>query len=297
MKHVFIINSQIKKRKRMKFYNSIRSIYKEEDILIKETSYSGHAKEIAKEISSTDENIRIYACGGDGTIHQIVNGIKDFSKVELAIIPLGTGNDFIKSFKSLTKKDFINLNNYQHPHTITCNLLEANEYYAINTASIGLDVKIAQNVDKFKFFSFLGSAIPYYLGLLYSMMHSLTSVYKIRVGEHILEDEFTFLVCGNGKYYGGEYCPVPKAEVNDDKMDICLIKKVTRRKILSLSHKYKLGTHTAYTSLVSTYQENEFEVLSPEKEIVVNLDGETQVCDSLKIKLSDKKVKLILPNP
>jgi len=80
-------------------------------------------------------------------------------------------------------------------------------------------------------------------------------------------------------------------------MDICLIKKVTRRKILSLSHKYKLGTHTAYTSLVSTYQENEFEVLSPEKEIVVNLDGETQVCDSLKIKLSDKKVKLILPNP
>lgn len=98
MKHVFIINSQIKKRKRMKFYNNIRSIYKEEDILIKETTYSGHAKEIAKEISSTDENIRIYACGGDGTIHQIVNGIKDFSKVELAIIPLGTGNDFIKSF-------------------------------------------------------------------------------------------------------------------------------------------------------------------------------------------------------
>ena len=221
MKHVFIINSQIKKRKRMKFYNNIRSIYKEEDILIKETTYSGHAKEIAKEISSTDENIRIYACGGDGTIHQIVNGIKDFSKVELAIIPLGTGNDFIKSFYPLKKQDFLDLRNYQNSQTSYCNILEVNEHLAINTASIGLDVKIAQNVDKFKFFSFLGSAIPYYLGLLYSMMHSLTSVYKIRIGEHILEDEFTFLVCGNGKYYGGGYCPVPKAEVNDDKMDIC----------------------------------------------------------------------------
>lgn len=167
----------------------------------------------------------------------------------------------------------------------------------INTASIGLDVKIAQNVDKFKIFSFLGSAIPYYFGLLYSMIHSLTSVYKIKIGNHIVEDEFTFLVCGNGKYYGGGYCPLPNAEINDNKMDICLIKKVSRRKILSLSYKYKQGTHISYTDLVSTYQENEFEVLSPKKHVAVNLDGEVQVYDSLKIKLSDKKIKLVLPNP
>lgn len=296
MKHIFIINSQIKNRKRKKLYKEIHSLFKAQDFEIKETNYAGQARDFAKEISASKEYVRIYACGGDGTIHQIINGIQDFYNIELAILPLGTGNDFIKSFYPLKKQDFLNLNNYQNSKACFCNLLKINEHFAINTASIGLDVIIAKNVDKFKFFSLLGSAVPYYLGLLYSMMNSLTSVYKIKIGDTVLEDEFTFLVCGNGKYYGGGYCPVPDAKIDDNKMDICLIKKVTRRKILSLSHKYKLGTHTAYNDLVSIYQGNEFEILSPEKEITVNLDGEIQVCDSLKIKLADEKIKIVLPN-
>lgn len=296
MKHIFIINSQIKKRKRKKLYNEIATLLKGEQVEIKETTYAGQAKDFAKEVSSSKENIRIYACGGDGTLHQIINGIQDFSNIELAVIPLGTGNDFVKSFSPLKKQDFLQLNNYIQARSCSCNLLDVNGYYAINTASIGLDVKIAKNVDKFKFFSFLGSAVPYYLGLLYSFMHSLSSVYKVKIGNEVLEDEFTFLVCGNGKYYGGGYCPVPDAKIDDDKMDICLIKKVTRRKILSLSHKYKLGTHTSYRHLVSIYQTNSFEVLSPSQNISVNLDGETQVCDHLKIKVADKKINIVLPN-
>ena len=127
------------------------------------------------------------------------------------------------------------------------------------------------------------------------MLHSLTSNYRIKIENHIFDGDFTFLVCGNGKYYGGGYCPVPNAKVDDDKMDICYIKKVSRRKILALSHKYKTGTHVRYKDLVHVFQHNELEILSPNKKIPVNLDGEIQVYDSLKIRLSDKKVKFVLP--
>ena len=295
MKHVFIVSSQIKERKRRKFYDNIHTIYKNQDYIIKETAYAGHAKDIAKEMTANNEYIRLYACGGDGTLHQIINGIQDFSKVEVAIIPLGTGNDFIKSFLPLNKKDFINLYNYQHDHTNSCNLLKVNEYYAINTASIGLDVKIAKNVEHFKFFSFLGSSVPYYLGLLYSMMHSLSSSYKIKINNQIVQDDFAFIVCGNGKYYGGGYCPVPDAKVDDNRMDICLIKKVTRRKILTLSHKYKTGKHIEYEDLVSIYQANSLEILSPSKQLTLNLDGELETVDSLHICLADNNVKIVLP--
>lgn len=295
MKHVFIVSSQIKKRKRINFYDNIHAIYKNQEYVIRETTYSGHAKDIAKEMTSNNEYIRLYACGGDGTLHQIINGIQDFSKVEVAVIPLGTGNDFVKSFSPLTKKDFINLYNYQHDSTNSCNLLEVNGHYAINTASVGLDVKIAKNVEYFKFFSFLGSSVPYYLGLLYSMLHSLSSFYKIKINNQIVQDDFVFIVCGNGKYYGGGYCPVPDAKIDDNRMDICLIKKVTRRKILTLSHKYKTGRHVEYEDLVSIYQANSLEILSPSKQLTLNLDGELETVDSLYIRLANTNVKIVLP--
>ena len=297
MKHVFIVSSQIKERKRKRFYDSIHTIYKNQKYIIKETAYAGHAKDIAKQMTSNNEYIRLYACGGDGTLHQIINGIQDFSKTEVAVIPLGTGNDFIKSFLPLSRSDFMNLYNYQHDNTTSCNLLEINGHYAINTASIGLDVKIAKNVEHFKSFSFLGSSTPYYLGLLYSMIHPLSSSYKLKINDQIIQDDFVFIVCGNGKYYGGGYCPAPDAKVDDNQMDICLIKKVTRRKILTLSPKYKKGSHVKYKDLVSTYQTDSLEILSPQKHITVNLDGELETIDSLHIHLADHNINIVLPDP
>lgn len=64
------------------------------------TKYEGHASEIAEKLSKLpDEKITIIVIGGDGTINEVLNGISDFEKVRLGIIPAGSGNDFARGHK------------------------------------------------------------------------------------------------------------------------------------------------------------------------------------------------------
>ena len=88
-KHVFIMKPNLKDTKIETMIVSIMQGYHYE---IKYTKYSRHAIKIAKEC----HNCRIYAVGGDGLIHEIVQGIVG-SDNELVVIPAGTGNDFIRS--------------------------------------------------------------------------------------------------------------------------------------------------------------------------------------------------------
>lgn len=58
------------------------------------TEYAGHAAKIAAQLTADEQKVRIIAMGGDGTLHEVLNGIKDPSKCKLGVIPIGSGNDF-----------------------------------------------------------------------------------------------------------------------------------------------------------------------------------------------------------
>lgn len=296
MKHIIIMNSSIQKRKKYTVYQMAKSLWKSKDHEIIETHDQRHAQKIAEKYSSGRQPVRLYACGGDGTLHQIINGIADFSCLELAILPLGTGNDTIKSFRPLQKKDFLDLRRYQKPKAILCDLLDVNGELSLNTVSLGLDVRIAQEVSSFRKAAVFGSAFPYYMGLLKSMLHPLHQHYRLQIDGKLYENDYTFIVCGNGQYYGGGYRPAPQASMQDGYMDICLIKKVSRAKILSLSHQYKLGTHLEHTELATSVKGKRMELLAP-RCASVNADGEILQCDDLVVSVSDRKIKLLLPTP
>ena len=113
MKHVFIINSKSAKKKREHLQKEIKRVFAEKDYVIEWTQYKGHAKALAVQYAKTADLIRIYACGGDGTLHEIVNGIMHYDNVQLAVIPIGTGNDFVKSFAGISREIFLDLENYR----------------------------------------------------------------------------------------------------------------------------------------------------------------------------------------
>lgn len=58
----------------------------------------GHATEIAQKLCQTGESLRFYACGGDGTVNEVANGIIGYDNAAMSVIPVGTGNDFLKNF-------------------------------------------------------------------------------------------------------------------------------------------------------------------------------------------------------
>ena len=104
MKHVFIINSQSAEKKRKWLTEEIHRLFPEDEAVIEVTDHPGHAKQLARQYASEGTMLRIYACGGDGTLHEVVNGRPGLFACAGCVIPIGTGNDFIQglSFLPLT---------------------------------------------------------------------------------------------------------------------------------------------------------------------------------------------------
>lgn len=294
--HVFIINPNARKQDQEELLRQIEVLAKQADCRIEMTNRRGHAKELAKQYAQSGQPTRIYACGGDGTLHEVVNGILGFANVELAVVPIGTGNDFVKAFDWMKREDFLQLAHYAEAQTRWCDVLMVNDQASINTVSAGLDVKVAYHVDKFKKLPKAHGVIPYYLGLLVSMMGRISETFRVEIdGQPIQRQSYLFVVAGNGKYYGGGFCPTPFAIINDGQMDICLIKKVSRARILRLSGKYKRGTHVDYTDLATITRAKGLRIDTEGKRISLSLDGELYETADPRITIQTRAIRLALP--
>ncbi len=108
MKHLIIVNPKSGTQKSFKaFKKEIEKAFEGLDFEIYETKAPKDATSYLKDYlsQSNKEEVRVYACGGDGTINEVVNGLIGFSNVELAIYPVGTGNDFVKIYGGVSRFD------------------------------------------------------------------------------------------------------------------------------------------------------------------------------------------------
>ena len=101
MKHLFIINPRAgKKNSTGRLIDQIEQLRRNHglDCETMLTTRPGHAEEIARRAAQSGEEIRIYACGGDGTLNEVANGAAGAEHIEVTVVPVGTGNDFLKNF-------------------------------------------------------------------------------------------------------------------------------------------------------------------------------------------------------
>ena len=101
MRHIFIINPNAGKRDQTARIYDMADRLRDRHGLACEcmlTDRPWAAAEMACRLAETGEELRLYACGGDGTIHEVANGIAGFSNAAMTAIPTGTGNDFLKNF-------------------------------------------------------------------------------------------------------------------------------------------------------------------------------------------------------
>ena len=100
MKHLFILNAFAGKKNSVEeLKRKISKLNLDGEVFVEETKGPKDAMRIAKEyVSSTDDFVRVYACGGDGTANEAMTGMVGFDNCALGVVPVGTGNDFVKSF-------------------------------------------------------------------------------------------------------------------------------------------------------------------------------------------------------
>lgn len=94
------------------------------------------------------QEIRVFACGGDGTLNEVVNGAKGFPHVQIGVIPCGTGNDFVKNFGS--ESQFWNIAAQIDAPCQKVDVLEVDGRRVMNICNIGFDADVAYHMNKFK---------------------------------------------------------------------------------------------------------------------------------------------------
>ena len=102
MRHIFIINPAAGKSDQSELLiQQIQNLKTEDAVEIYITKCEGDAREKARKEAQVGDEIRVYACGGDGTANEILTGIAGYNNCAMGIIPLGSGNDFVRAFEPL----------------------------------------------------------------------------------------------------------------------------------------------------------------------------------------------------
>ena len=299
MKTVFIINPRTDRKKQYRLMKEIKMHFAGQRIIIEKTIRPGFATFIARKYAfqAQKEPIHIYVCGGDGTLHEVINGVANTPNVYVSIIPIGTGNDFIKSFDALSIDDFLHLENYKDPIPMDIDLLKVNGDYAINTISFGFDVQVAKYANHMKTKLPLKGIVPYYMGMLATLLHNSVQEYRLQIDDQRLSlQEYMFVVFCNGRFYGGGYQPCPDALLNDGWIDVCLIKPVPKKMIIDMTKTYEQGKHIEFPEYVSLYQAKTIGMNTENQSIYGNLDGEVRELRNPTIEVVEQALHLYLPN-
>lgn len=248
MEHLFIINPAAGKNDKSKeLIEKIKSVKTEDKVTVKITGGPGEATEIVKKhLSETDDFVRVYACGGDGTANEVLRGIIGFDNCALGVVPMGSGNDFVRSFEDKTKDDFVNMEAMMQGEVTAIDVMECQGRYSMNNMSVGFDAAVAKNVDKFKRLPLVSGSLAYKISIVYCLFTKRKHRYRMIADgkEYVSGDVKTLLaVAGNGKYYGGGIKATPLAQFTDGKIEFMHIKTISLLKFIFLINTYIKGNH------------------------------------------------------
>jgi diacylglycerol kinase (ATP) len=293
MKHLFIVNPTAGKGHALEVVPLIKKYFKNknEEYIVEKTKCPGDATLIARKYV-TEENYRVYSVGGDGTLNEVLNGMAE-SDSSLAIIPVGSGNDFIRSIykTNINLKQLLidTINGEEKPIDIG----KVNERYFINISSIGFDAKVVESAKNYKKLPLVSGGLAYVLGIFQTLIKNNKLEVEIEA-EGIKEKESILLIAvGNGIYYGGGFMALPYAKVDDNLLDVCIVKNLKRIRILTLFSKYKKGKHESIKEV--SLQKVKKISLKADTEFPVNIDGELITAKEVYFTLAEKAVKIVFP--
>ena len=295
MKHIFIINPVAGSRDRTKEYKeqiekSCGSRGLSYEIHI--SGYAGDCTRIAKEAAQTGEEIRLYACGGDGTLNEVVNGAAGYPNASVTVYSGGSGNDFVKLFSN--SKAFFDLECLLDAEETEFDLIKCNDDYALNICSVGLDARIGTDVSNYKRIPLLSGFRAYAVSTVVNVIRGIAEHYRVEVDGEVIDGEKTLICACNGRFYGGGFLPVPEADPADGKLDVLVIEKVSRLKVAQVIGKFKNGEYRQLPKLIRYFRTNCVKIIC-DRETPVNVDGELRIAKEVEIAIAPVKLRFFYP--
>lgn len=263
------------------------------------------AAQIAKELNG--EEATIWACGGDGTAGEVVNGIVGHPNITFGVIPTGTGNDTIRNFGP-SQEAFLDIKAQLEGSPQTMDLMQytgvidgvQETRYCGNMFNNGFDCNVVDATAKLKTYPLISGSLAYLLGVASMFIKKKGISLKIYAdGELVSTGPILLCAIANGSYCGGGICSSPQAIINDGLMDLNIIGDTTRRRFLKLFPSYTKGEHLHrkdIQDILSVYACKEVRLLPDgTDDFLFCADGETARTTGLTITMCPGALRIQVP--
>ena len=295
MKHLFIINPAAGSRNRTEQASQI--IHKicrarKLDYEIRVSTAPGECARIAREACQTGQQLRIYACGGDGTLNEVVCGVAGYDNAAITVYSGGSGNDFVKLFDE--PKAFFDLNRLMDADEATFDLIRCNDTFSLNICSVGLDARIGTDVSNYKRIPLLQGFRAYAASTVVNVIKGIAEHYVVEINGETIDADQTFICVCNGRFYGGGFNPIPEADPADGMLDVLLVKKLSRLQVPGAIGKYKDGRYKELDHLATYYKTDKI-VIHCDRETPINVDGELLTAKDVEMKIAQEKIRFFYP--
>ncbi len=298
MKHVFIVNPAAGKQNSASVVEGEVRKIENLDYLIYETVAPQDAIRYIKELSTAnpDEQYTFYACGGDGTINEVANGVFGFANARMTAYPVGSGNDYVKYFGG--RERFLDLNKLINGEEVMVDVLKVKDRYALNAVHFGFDTVVLRTMIQVKRKPIIGGNNAYYTGVIKGLFSGLNNKCLIKVdGEAINDGNFMMCTVCNGTHVGGSFKSAPRSVINDGLAEVCCFQVVPKLKIPFLIGKYMKGTHLddpECRKYLVYKRAKTVELIAPEM-MDISVDGELLTDRHFIVENLEKAIRFVAP--
>jgi diacylglycerol kinase (ATP) len=238
----------------------------------------GHLIDLAAQAARDGAEL-VVSVGGDGTLNEVVNGlVRAGASTELATIPLGTGMDFVRTYKIPTRfEDAVRTALAGTTRRIDVGRVSYREWggaegerYFANVGSVGMSAAVAQRANGMS--KALGGKATFFYALVRVFFEWENTVVSVQLDDERRKARLHDVIVANGKWHGGAMMLAPEAQPDDGLFDVVLIGDVTKRDFVTTAPKIYKGTYLSHPK-VELMRSRTVVVEAPER-LPIELDGE-----------------------
>ena len=250
---------------------------------------------LAEQAIAENRTIAVFACGGDGTFFEVVNGAK--GRVPVGIIPCGSGNDFAKNIVS-DNNCLFDIQAQINGKIQTVDLIRCNDRLISNACNVGFDADVAYNMTRFKHLPFVSGKLAYILSIVYCLTHQMSYPLTIQIEDETpVQDSFLFTAIANSQIYGGSFKGAPLASIQDGLIDVCMVHKLNLLQIARFIGSFQKGTYLDNKAImeVAEYKKCRRLHITSDVPIYVAYDGDIVQIDDIDVEMLPNALQLIVP--
>jgi len=252
------------------------------------TKAVGDAELFVRDYCTKNGTARFIACGGDGTLNEVLNGAAEFN-AEIGVLPMGTGNDFCRNFSG-------NYSDIKALINAPCQKIDVIRYttcgtnrLCANMFNIGFDCNVADMSASMKQKPFISGSLAYFVSILVMIFRKKGADLNIEIdGKAVYNGRLLLTSVANGKYCGGGIMSNPLAEISDGNINVNIIRNIPRWKFITLLPHYMKGTHMCLKNIekiIYNKKCKKVKITPNTPNFRICVDGEIQNADTVEFEI------------